>query len=441
MLPTVASVRRETPAGPPQTGELEPRLAASTMAAPPVPAPAIEPPRPFGASPVSPGQHAPNLHGPSSGEPSAHEPAQVAEMPAGAATPLAAVPAARTGVARTVAVIPAHNEERDIAVAIRSVRDQVDEVVVAADNCTDATEAIAADEGATVFVTQNNRAKKAGALNQALDHYLPILDADDFVLLMDADSAVCVGWVERARGHHTRASGGISGAYMPRDLHGFVPLLQRVEYAQERRRIARRQGRVDVLSGVASIFSVQVLREIADKRGGVLPGRRGEVYDESSLTEDFEITVALRCLGYRPRSPKDCTVETDVMPTWGELYTQRIRWQRGTLETLRQYPRLVSFPLWLVQVWTYLRSLIWPLMIGLIALAAYYDVLTLRSWWLLMLPLMAVDQVVTTWRAGWRARLLAAVLLPGVMFDNFRGVVYWMALWKSLRKHTPTWIT
>jgi poly-beta-1,6-N-acetyl-D-glucosamine synthase len=452
VLPTVPTVGRVTPVGAPRTEDREPQLAAWTSASPPAtapaPAPPIEPPRPLTASPVSPAQHVqdledPSSDGPSPDGPSPDEPSPFAEaeLPAGAATPREAAPAATTGVARTVALIPAHNEERDIAMAIRSVRDQVDEVVVVADNCTDATEAIAADEGATVFVTQGNRAKKAGALNQALDRYLPSLDGDDFVLLMDADSAVCDGWVERAQGHYTRASGGISGAYMPRELDGFVPLLQRVEYAQERRRIARRHGRVDVLSGVASIFSVRVLREIADKRGGVLPGRRGQVYDETSLTEDFEVTVALRCLGYRPRSPKDCTVETDVMPTWGELYTQRIRWQRGTLETLREYPRLVSFPLWLVQVWTYLRSLIWPLMIGLIAVAAYFDVLQLWSWWLLMLPLMAVDQIVTTWRAGWRARLLAAVLLPGVMFDNFRGVVYWMALWKSLRKHTPTWIT
>jgi poly-beta-1,6-N-acetyl-D-glucosamine synthase len=442
VLPTVLTVRRASPVGAPRTIDREPQLAAST-AAPPAPAPPREAPRPLAAAPVLPDQPAPDLEDLGPDVPSSDEPSGCAEaeLPTGAAAPREAVPAAVARTARTVAIIPAHDEERDIAVAIRSVRDQVDEVVVVADNCTDATEAIAADEGATVFVTRGNRAKKAGALNQALDRYLPTLDADDFVLLMDADSAVCEGWVELALGHYSRASGGISGAYMPREVDGFVPLLQRVEYAQERRRIARRHGRVDVLSGVASIFSVRVLREIADKRGGVLPGRRGQFYDESSLTEDFEITVALRCLGYRPRSPKDCAVETDVMPTWSALYTQRIRWQRGTLETLREYPRLVSLPLWLVQVWTYLRSLVWPLMFGLIAVAASYGVLQLWSWWLLMLPLMAVDQLVTSWRGGWKARLLAASLLPGVMFDNFRGVVYWTALWKALRKHTPTWIT
>ena len=346
-----------------------------------------------------------------------------------------------TSTAKTLALIPAHNEERDIAVAVRSVKHQVNEVVVVADNCSDDTAAIAVSEGASVYTTRGNRAKKAGALNQALEEYLPSLADGDFVILMDADSALCEGWVEKATGHYTPATGGISGAYLPRYERGFVPLLQRIEYAQERRRIARRRGRVDVLSGVATLFSAKVLREVADKRGGVLPGRRGWIYDESSLTEDFEITIALRHMGYHPRAPKECLVETDIMPNWRMLYAQRIRWQRGTLETLNAYPSMRALPLMLIQAWTYLRSFAWPVVIALLSVAAYYNVLSVRSWWLLIIPLIVVEQVVSTWRAGPAARIVAGVLLPVILYDNFRGYVYWASLWKSVRKHTPTWTT
>jgi hypothetical protein len=47
--------------------------------------------------------------------------------------------------------------------------------------------AISDRHGVTVFTTVGNTARKAGALNQALRHFLPMLDGNDLVLLMDAD--------------------------------------------------------------------------------------------------------------------------------------------------------------------------------------------------------------------------------------------------------------
>lgn len=54
----------------------------------------------------------------------------------------------------------------------------------------------------------------------------------------------------------------------------------------------------------------------------------------SALTEDNELTICAKELGYRVVSPKDCTVKTAMMPTLGGLYKQRRRWQRGALENL-----------------------------------------------------------------------------------------------------------
>ena len=69
------------------------------------------------------------------------------------------------------ALIPAHNEERVIHKAIRSLQSQTIEpqrIVVIADNCTDATVKIAKHKGVEVFITRNNKNKKAGAYNQFL---------------------------------------------------------------------------------------------------------------------------------------------------------------------------------------------------------------------------------------------------------------------------------
>ena len=49
---------------------------------------------------------------------------------------------------RVVAVVPAHNEGALIGATVDSLLKQVDEVIVACDNCTDNTKAVALNRGA-----------------------------------------------------------------------------------------------------------------------------------------------------------------------------------------------------------------------------------------------------------------------------------------------------
>jgi cellulose synthase/poly-beta-1,6-N-acetylglucosamine synthase-like glycosyltransferase len=55
------------------------------------------------------------------------------------------------------------------------------------------------------------------------------------------------------------------------------------------------------------------------------------VYDTVALTEDNELTIALKSLGALMISPAQCTVITELMPSWRTLWSQRLRWQRGAL--------------------------------------------------------------------------------------------------------------
>lgn len=94
---------------------------------------------------------------------------------------------------RVLGLIPSHNEQEIIGAAITALTEQSrppERIVVVADNCTDATVQIARDLGAEVFVTVDNVHKKGGALNQALDAYLPHLGEDDYVFVQDADSVI-----------------------------------------------------------------------------------------------------------------------------------------------------------------------------------------------------------------------------------------------------------
>jgi cellulose synthase/poly-beta-1,6-N-acetylglucosamine synthase-like glycosyltransferase len=132
--------------------------------------------------------------------------------------------AERTGVgvpaiehALVIALIPAYNEEEQIADAIRSLQEHVappDMIVVCADNCTDNTADIAEAAGAYVFETVGNEHKKAGALNQALDRVLPALHDEDAILVMDADSILVPTFISEAQKHLRNGFGGV-GAPRP----------------------------------------------------------------------------------------------------------------------------------------------------------------------------------------------------------------------------------
>jgi len=97
------------------------------------------------------------------------------------------------GPVTVTVLIPAHNEAGCIADTIASLRSQShlpDRIVVVADNCTDATVAIARDAGVEIFETFGNTKKKAGALNQALPGILSGQGDNDTVMVMDADTTL-----------------------------------------------------------------------------------------------------------------------------------------------------------------------------------------------------------------------------------------------------------
>jgi cellulose synthase/poly-beta-1,6-N-acetylglucosamine synthase-like glycosyltransferase len=183
---------------------------------------------------------------------------------------------------------------------------------------------------------------------------------------------------------------------------------------------------VFVLTGTASVFRPRALRTVAAERGRSLPGVPGDVYDTIALTEGNELTLALKSLGGLMISPPDCTVVTEVMPTWRALWIQRLRWQRGALENLGAYGiRPQTFRYWAQQL---------GIGYGVIALSCYLLLIavmlaSLDHWvwfpfWVGIGLVFAVERVVTVWRGGPAARLLGASLFPELFFAMFLNAVY-----------------
>ncbi|MGG5257263.1 glycosyltransferase family 2 protein [Phycicoccus avicenniae] len=350
------------------------------------------------------------------------------------------------GPVTVTVLIPAHNEEDRIAATLASLEEQTsrpDRVVVVADNCTDATEDLARAAGVEVFATVGNTHKKAGGLNQALASLLPGMGENDTVMVMDADTVIGREYIETAKARMTgdRALMAIGGLFMGEDGNGLIGQFQRNEYIRYSRDIKRRRGRLFVLTGTASVFRSGALREVAAQRGRLIPGIAGDVYDTVSLTEDNELTLALKSLGALMTSPAQCTVVTEVMPTWGAIWHQRLRWQRGALENLGAYgitPQTSRY--WVQQ---------FGIGYGAVALLAYYVAIftmamSLDEWvwfpfWLGIGVVFMVERVISAWRGGWRARLVALTLFPELVYATFLNVVFLRGVFDILTGKQAQW--
>lgn len=347
--------------------------------------------------------------------------------------------------AYVMVIIPAHDEAASIGATLRSLQQQTrppDEVLVVCDNCTDDTAGIAAGCGARVFVTAGNTARKAGALNQALGQVLPALDGDDLVLLMDADSQLSGGWIEAAVGALDADDqlGGVCGTYLGTDEKGILRQLQRNEFVRASRLVPRRAS-LWVLSGTGTMVRARVLREVARERGLRLPGIPGEYYHSASITEDYEITLAVKTLGWRCIAPPGCTASTEIMPTWRDLFRQRLRWQSGTLTALRDYGvTQVTTSNWARQIFFYLRYFSQLASLGIIAFSmARHPGFYMPAWVVVMLSLIYLERVITVRKAGLKGLLLAVLLIPEWGYGMFDGLYLIRALANEFARKDIAW--
>ncbi|QDP43616.1 glycosyltransferase [Microbacterium phage Tyrumbra] len=343
------------------------------------------------------------------------------------------------------ALIPAHNERDGIEAAITGLRTQTrppDRIIVIADNCTDETADLARAAGVEVIETVGNRDKKAGALNYALALLLPDLDDDDVVLVQDADSALDEPFIAAALTKIEAGYGAVGGVFRGDDRPGFVAHLQRNEYARYARDVARLSGRCLVVTGTAALFRARVLREVSAARiAGTIPAGDGDggVYDTTVLTEDNELSFAIMHLGYRILSPKECTLVTETMPTWGDLWKQRLRWKRGAVENCVQYGLTrITWRYWGRQALTaagvlvtfiYLATLVWAISTGGFNLNPFWASITL---------IFVLERVVTVRYRGWKY-MLPAALMYELVLDLFLQVCHARAYFDALTRRVRAW--
>lgn len=336
-------------------------------------------------------------------------------------------------------IVPSHNEAAVIEGTVRNLL-ALDyprakfRVVVIADNCTDATAAIAQAAGAVVWTrTAAHERGKGHALRFAFDRSLKEGFADA-VVVIDADS---------------RADKHLLSAFAERLRRGELALQAFDGVLNE-----TASWRTQLMAVAMSIFNG--MRSLARERLGLSAGLMGngmcfatkllraQRYDAFGLAEDLEYALRLASANVRVGYVAEAEVRAE-MPTGGKASsTQRLRWEEGRRAVTRAFlmPMLrkavrersaVAFDMAMNLLVPPLSKLAAACLLGLVASAALSAVTLQPSY---ALPLYAVSSLIVVFYVlrGWALSGTGARGLTALL----RAPMYmaWKA-WLALHRRSP----
>ncbi|MFE7956942.1 glycosyltransferase [Streptomyces sp. NPDC057413] len=358
------------------------------------------------------------------------------------------IPAA-SAPGKVVVLIPAYKEVDSLPRVLDALSRQTrpaDRVVLTLDPHKDpattaALERIGRRAGAEVRHSVGNRYKKAGNLNGALAELLPTLADEDAVLVQDADTCLDPHFIEVTHERLRQGFGAVGGNFRGGDGGGLCGAFQRNEYVRYARDTARKRGKVLCLTGTACLFRVEALDDVLTaRRDGHLPAADG-VYDTKVLTEDNELTLALKHRGWRVVAPARATMTTEVMTTWRALARQRLRWKRGALENLFAY----GFTRHTCEGWARQLVALLGAAVSAIYVGAILWYLTsgagirIAPFWLALTGFYAIERAVTVKARGWRVAAASMLVLPEWFYDLFLQGVHIRALTESALHRERAW--
>lgn len=246
---------------------------------------------------------------------------------AGSFLPRRRIGARRAG--RIVVVIPAHDEEANVAATVEDARADLaegDMVLVVADNCTDATASAAAAAGATVIErSDRGRRGKGYALQFALDHLRA--GPPDIVVFVDADCRFERGTVRRLADVAAASGEPAQAEYLMRAPEGSPPARRAAEFAWIFMNVARMRG-LDRLFGVCRMLGSGAAIPWALLKDRNLAS--GEIVEDLALSFDFAAQ------GAPARLCTDARVVSWFPISDESAARQRARWEIGSTRLARR---------------------------------------------------------------------------------------------------------
>ncbi len=233
-------------------------------------------------------------------------------------------------------IVPAFNEEKTISRTIESIQNldypnEKLEIIVVDDGSADKTFAKAekfAREDNRIKILQKQNGGKHTAMNLGMSQ-----TKADFIGSVDADSYLEPSALKKITAYfkNLETKAVVSTIKIGR-AKKIIEKIQRTEFilaAFLRKNFSVLES-VNVAPGPLSVFR----REVFEKLG---PYRKGH------QTEDLELAFRMQSAHYKIAHAHEAIVYTQACSNFFSLTRQRLRWRRGFILNLRDYPELLNF--------------------------------------------------------------------------------------------------
>ena len=245
-------------------------------------------------------------------------------------------PHKETKMHRYAVLISARNEETVIGTLVQSLHHQdypqeLVDIYVVADNCTDNTAAAAKDAGAVVFVRNDmEKVGKGYALDYALGRIFSEKGEDfyDGFMVFDADNILDTNYISAMNrtfsdGHKIITSYRNSTNYGTNWITaGYALWYVRESAFLNHPRMLMGSG--CAISGTGFLVHKDVIKRV----GG---------WKFFLLTEDIEFSIANAIAGEKIAFCHDAVLYDEQPTTFKQSWTQRLRWARGFLQVFGKY--------------------------------------------------------------------------------------------------------
>lgn len=236
-------------------------------------------------------------------------------------------------VKRFALVVAAHNEENVIGSIVRNLKsldypNELYDIFVIADNCTDSTARLARENGAIAFERfDNNKKGKGYALEWMFDKIFKMEKKFDAVCVLDADNLLSLNFLKEMNKHLCKGHKVVQGyldSKNPKD--SYIAASYSIAFWTNNRifQLARYYlGLSCELAGTGFVVTTDLLKEIG--------------WGATSLTEDLEFTIKLILRGEKVYWAHEAAVFDEKPLTLKQSWKQRKRWMQGQCDCACRY--------------------------------------------------------------------------------------------------------
>ncbi|PIN76430.1 hypothetical protein COV17_02480 [Candidatus Woesearchaeota archaeon CG10_big_fil_rev_8_21_14_0_10_36_11] len=234
-------------------------------------------------------------------------------------------------------IVPAYNEEKSIVETLTSIvhldypKEKM-EVIVVNDGSTDTTkklveEFITCNPGDDIILLNQENQGKGKALNVGLD-----IARGEYYACLDADSFISPNAINEMLPYF-QADTNVAAVCPLLKVRKPNSVLQKVQWTEYLVNMFYKllNSKIDCIHVTPGPFSIYRTKIIKDLGG----------YDEKTITEDLEIAIRLQKHHYRIVQTFDAIVETVAPNSLRDLFRQRVRWYKGSVDNTISYRKIM----------------------------------------------------------------------------------------------------